>query len=71
MVCPTGLYSTNYIQTRPNNATFWENCTETSNPFLSMGITDSKTLMFSSPEYVYQPDDVKNIISQNKNNLIV
>ena len=71
MICPTGFYSSNYFQTRPNNATTWDDQSETSNPFLSMGISDNKVLMFSSPEYVYQPDDIKNIIQQNKNNIVV
>lgn len=71
MTCPTGLYSTNHIQTRPIPFRPGDTVTETSNPFLSMGISDNKTLMFSSPEYVYQSDDIKNIISQNKNNLII
>jgi len=53
MICPTGFYSSNYFQTRPNNATTWDDQSETSNPFLSMGISDNKILMFSSPEYVY------------------
>ena len=27
--------------------------------------------MFSSPEYVYQPDDIQNLIKEHKNNLVL
>jgi hypothetical protein len=65
MICPTGLMTSNNFYADGTGAS------EDDNRNRSIALTDKYNIMFASPEYVYQPDDIQNIIKDNKNNLIL
>lgn len=65
IICPTSILSTTKFFA---TAEFAEG---DGNRNASVAITDPNYLMFASPEYVYQSDDVKNLLNDNKNNLTV
>ena len=63
-ICPTG-----YITTTPMYADSTD-AQENDNFIRSnRAISDNEFIMFSSPEYVYQSDDIRNIINSDKNNI--
>ena len=64
-ICPTGFLSTNLFYADSSDATEEDDDQIRSNKAFS----DNNYLMFSSPEYVYQSDDIKNLIKTNKNKL--
>jgi hypothetical protein len=65
IICPTSILSTTRFFA---TGEFSE---EDGNRNASVAITDPNYLMFASPEYAYQPDDIKNLLNDNKNNINV
>lgn len=64
-ICPTGLLSTNLFYADSSTAEEEDDAQIRCN----RAVTDNNYLMFSSPEYVYQQDDIKQLLSYNKNSL--
>ena len=65
-MCPSGIMSLQYIWADNNNR---ENSTETT--FYRSAQSSRDTIQFASPEYAYQADDIKNVISTYKNQISV
>lgn len=65
IICPTSILSTTRFFA---TGEFSE---DDGNRNASVAITDPNYLMFASPEYAYQPDDIKNLLNDNKNNINV
>ena len=63
-ICPTG-----YITTTPMYADSFEAQEDDNFIRLNRAVSDNEFVMFSSPEYVYQSDDIKNIINSDKNSI--
>ena len=63
-VCPTGYMTTTLMYADSSQAEeddLWIRS--------NRAVSDNNYLMFSSPEYVYQSDDIRNIIKSDKNNI--
>lgn len=65
-ICPTGYMTTTLLYADSSKA-------EEDDEWImsNRAISDNDYLMFSTPEYVYQSDDIKNIIKSDKNNLFL
>lgn len=63
-ICPTGHISTDMMY-----ADSIQGGGDDLNIKFNRAISDNEYLMFSSPEYVYQSDDIKNIIKEYKSNI--
>lgn len=65
-MCPSGIMSLQYIWADNNNR---DNSTETT--FFRSAQSTRDTIQFASPEYAYQADDIKNVISTYKSQISI
>ena len=65
-MCPSGIMSLQYIWADNNNR---DNSTETT--FFRSAQSSRDTIQFASPEYAYQADDIKNVISTYKSQISI
>ena len=63
-ICPTGYMTTTLMYADSSQAEEDDTWIQS-----NRAISDNNYLMFASPEYVYQSDDIKNIIKTDKNNI--
>lgn len=63
-ICPTGYMTTTLMYADSSQAAEDDTWIQS-----NRAISDNNYLMFASPEYVYQSDDIRNIIKSDKNNI--
>jgi hypothetical protein len=65
-ICPSGIMSLQYIWADNNNS-----ATSTETTHIRTAQSARDTIQFASPEYAYQADDIKNVMSTYKSQISV